>query len=489
MVKNTIISASKANSLFWLGRYEERVYITLHLMRKCYDKMIDGEMEDYWPFWQKFDPQGVYQTNDEFTLGMMYDDRNPSSVMSAQTRAMDNAILLREEIMSETLSYLEMSVALLKRCSEKQETNVMILQPVIDWSLAFWGAAEQRLLNHKALYIMMIGRNIENLDMLLRFEYSYERIAQAYDSVKHYSRQLPGLLDDHIESQLDKPDYPREIQPERLGIQEQTAGVCQSVSEGMKRYLYNYQTIVTFSEPVSAHAVMLRCQPAANAFQTIEQEHIIVSPDYWMNAGTDAFGNRILFGGASEPHTVFAYVSTGIVATETYFQKQRGENMFLYSQPSQLTQLNDAMREAALTDAGATTAEKARQLCHRVYEMMAYEPETTTVETPAEDAFSRQCGVCQDYAHLMIAFCRANGLPARYVNGFLEGTGQTHAWVEVFDGYSWQGYDPTHDRTLLQQGYVKIAHGRDSADCPVSRGMFRGQAVQQTQISVTLQEL
>ena len=143
----------------------------------------------------------------------------------------------------------------------------------------------------------------------------------------------------------------------------------------------------------------------------------------------------------------------------------------------------------AIADVQSTTAEKARQLCHRVYEMMAYEPETTTVETPAAEVFSRQCGVCQDYAHLMISFCRANGLPARYVNGFLEGTGQTHAWVEVFDGYSWQGYDPTHDRTLLQQGYVKIAHGRDSADCPVSRGMFRGQAVQQTQISVTLQEL
>ena len=203
MVKNTIISANKANCLFWLGRYEERVYITLHLMRMCYDKMIDGEMEDYWPFWQKLDPLGVYQTNDEFTLGMMYDCGNPSSVMSAQTKAMDNAILLREEIMSETLSYLEMSVALLKRCSEKQETNVMTLQPVIDWSLAFWGSAEQRLQNHKAQYIMMIGRNIENLDMLLRFEYSYERIAQAYDSVKHYSRQLPGLLDEHMESQLD----------------------------------------------------------------------------------------------------------------------------------------------------------------------------------------------------------------------------------------------------------------------------------------------
>lgn len=233
---------------------------------------------------------------------------------------------------------------------------------------------------------------------------------------------------------------------------------------------------------------MLRCQPAANAFQTIEQEHVVASPDYWLTAGTDAFGNRILFGGSSEPHAVFAYVSTGIVATDTYFQKPRGENMMLYTQPSQLTCVNDAMSEAAMVEA-ATTAEKARLLCHKVYGMMTYAPETTTVETPACDVFKKRCGVCQDYAHLMIAFCRANGLPARYVNGFLEGTGQTHAWVEVFDGYSWQGYDPTHDRTQLQRGYVKIGHGRDSADCPVSRGIFYGQAVQQTQISVTLQEL
>ena len=117
---------------------------------------------------------------------------------------MDNAILLREEIMSETLSYLEMSVALMKECRDKRETNVMLLQPIIDWSLAFWGSAEQRLENHKALYLMMLGRNVENLDMLLRFEYGYERIARAYDSLKHYSRRSSGLLDEHIESQLDR---------------------------------------------------------------------------------------------------------------------------------------------------------------------------------------------------------------------------------------------------------------------------------------------
>lgn len=192
----------KGQQPFWLGRYEERVYITLHLLRKCHDKMIDGELEDYWPIWQKLDTTGAYQTIEEFTFGIMYDDTNPSTVMAAQTKAMDNAILLREDILSETLSYLEMSLALLKECRKKQEKNVICLQPVIDWSLAFWGSAQQRLQNHKALYIMSIGRNVENMDMLLRFDYSYERVALAYDSLKRYCKQMPNIIDEDIEGEL-----------------------------------------------------------------------------------------------------------------------------------------------------------------------------------------------------------------------------------------------------------------------------------------------
>jgi len=255
----------------------------------------------------------------------------------------------------------------------------------------------------------------------------------------------------------------------------------------MKHYLYNYQTIVTFSEPITEHAVMLRCQPVSNAFQTVEHEHIVISPDYRLHAGVDAFGNQILYGSARESHSVLAYVSTGIVSTGAYILKPRGENLLLYKQPSRLTHFDLEMAEVAKSASGSNI-ERAKKLCHEVYEMLAYMPETTTVETPAHEVFAKRCGVCQDYAHLMIALCRASGMAARYVNGFLVGTGQTHAWVEVFDGYSWLGYDPTHDRTMLQ-GYVKLSHGRDSSDCPVSRGMFCGQAMQQTQISVTLQEL
>ena len=203
MVKSDIISATKANRLYWLGRYECRVYLTLHQLNKCFDEMIDGEPDDYTEFWSKLDATGIYKTNEEFTFGMLYDDTNPCSVLSAQKFAMDNAILLREDIMSETLSYLEMSVALLKKCKQEATVNISHLQPVIDWALAFWGSAEQRLQNHKALDIMMIGRNIENLDMQIRFNYPFRRVALAYDSLKRYCKSMSGALDENISSQLD----------------------------------------------------------------------------------------------------------------------------------------------------------------------------------------------------------------------------------------------------------------------------------------------
>ena len=203
MVKSDIISATKANRLYWLGRYECRVYLTLHQLNKCFDEMIDGEPDDYTEFWSKLDATGIYKTNEEFTFGMLDDDTNPCSVLSAQKFAMDNAILLREDIMSETLSYLEMSVALLKKCKQEATVNISHLQPVIDWALAFWGSAEQRLQNHKALDIMMIGRNIENLDMQIRFNYPFRRVALAYDSLKRYCKNMSGALDENISSQLD----------------------------------------------------------------------------------------------------------------------------------------------------------------------------------------------------------------------------------------------------------------------------------------------
>lgn len=202
MVKSEIISALKANHLYWLGRYENRVYLTLHQLNKCYDMMIDGESGEYDSLRHRLDIDNAYADNVAFTLGILYDEQNPSSLISAQKCAQDNAILLREDIMSETLSYLEMSIALLKQCKAQQDTNPTLLQPIIDWSMAFWGSAEQRLQNHRALDLMMIGRNVENLDMLLRFGYPYRRVALALESLKRFCLD-DDVIDPHIVKQID----------------------------------------------------------------------------------------------------------------------------------------------------------------------------------------------------------------------------------------------------------------------------------------------
>lgn len=197
-----VISAMKANRLFWMGRYVERVYMTLHLLRRVYDKMIDGEPADYKSFWQKLDMTDSYASTGEFTLGMMYDEQNPGSVISSLNRAMDNAIMLREDIKSETMSYIEMSIALMKECRKNAMSNVTNLQPITDWMLALRGSAAQRIEDPKVLSTIAIGQIIEKMDIMLRFCYCYDRIATQYYMLKNWAKEWPDLLDDNIDAQI-----------------------------------------------------------------------------------------------------------------------------------------------------------------------------------------------------------------------------------------------------------------------------------------------
>lgn len=202
MEKSELISEWNANSLFWLGRYVQRVYLTLHLLRKCYDRMIDGSRSEYDDFWKILDADKIYERASEFREGMMYDESNAGSVYSSLQKAMDNAMLLRQDISSETLSYLEMSVAKLKKCKEAGMENITDLQQITDWSMAFWGSAEQKMSNHKMLNLMLLGRNVENMDMLLRFNYSPARIAQAFESIEKCTTGIRHLIDEDNEAQL-----------------------------------------------------------------------------------------------------------------------------------------------------------------------------------------------------------------------------------------------------------------------------------------------
>ena len=168
-------------------------------------------------------------------------------------------------------------------------------------------------------------------------------------------------------------------------------------------------------------------------------------------------------------------------------------------EPSRLTAADDRIRGAA--EQLASSAEWGLPLADRindwVYQSMTYRYGITGVRTSAAEALALGAGVCQDYAHVMLAICHVCGLPARYVSGHLLGQGGTHAWVEVVlptgDGTGdavASAFDPTHaSRGGL--GYVTIAVGADYSDVAPTSGSYRSPAQGRliTSKQVTLTEL
>ena len=126
---------------------------------------------------------------------------------------------------------------------------------------------------------------------------------------------------------------------------------------------------------------------------------------------------------------------------------------------------------------------------------LRYEKGATDVTTPADEALARGGGVCQDFAHLMLSLCRGAGIPSRYVSGYVLPGGAlgdqaaSHAWVDVFvEGTGWVSFDPTHGRQQSGQ-YVRVAVGRDYAEVPPTRGVFKGPANEELSVDVRVTAL
>ena len=258
----------------------------------------------------------------------------------------------------------------------------------------------------------------------------------------------------------------------------------------MKKYLYSYQYITRFLKPVFWHSYLLRITPQENCFLKVMQKSVFLEPQGKMNSDKDFWGNEILYGTLMDSHSGFTYVSSGIVEqTAEYCIPDEG-NVALYRVPTSLTQMNPAMEDflQGLKLEG-TVVEQALTLSHALHHFMEYVPQSTQNGTRAAEAFLQKKGVCQDYAHILLAFCRACGMAARYVCGLIEGEGSTHAWVEVYaEDHCWWGIDPTHDLKITT-GYIKIAQGRDVNDCPVNRGQYRGFTQEECLVRVIVNEI
>lgn len=168
--------------------------------------------------------------------------------------------------------------------------------------------------------------------------------------------------------------------------------------------------------------------------------------------------------------------------------------------PSTRVQLAEGVtsyaRESFFAEREITSA--ISDLMRRIRRDFRYDPDATKVSTPLLEAFEKRHGVCQDFAHIMIAGLRGLGLPARYVSGYirtipaqgqarLEGADATHAWVDVWCGATigWRGFDPTN-AICLGDDHVVLASGRDYHDVAPVGGILIGAGRQSIEVNVDL---
>ena len=210
-----------------------------------------------------------------------------------------------------------------------------------------------------------------------------------------------------------------------------------------------------------------------------------VSPDLPTRLQTDVFGNDIVALHADRVDRHIAFTLDCLVTRD----RRTGVHVVDDShaeQPAYRERRRLTHADAALADAGADLRrrhadahERAHAISDFVYGAMTYTKDATDVFTTAAQAFAARRGVCQDYAHVMIAIARASGLTARYVSGHLLGEGATHAWVEIFvpQGLATRvvALDPTHG-CGVDLRYVVIAVGRDYEDVAPTSGIYTGRA-------------
>jgi transglutaminase-like putative cysteine protease len=136
------------------------------------------------------------------------------------------------------------------------------------------------------------------------------------------------------------------------------------------------------------------------------------------------------------------------------------------------------------------------ELNQAIYNLFAYVPNSTKVDSPIEDALRNRQGVCQDFAHIMIALVRRLQIPCRYVSGYMfhrdesekdrSLEGASHAWVEALvPRLGWIAFDPTNN-LVGGDRHIRVAIGRDYADVPPTRGVYKGEAQSELSVAVTV---
>ena len=271
---------------------------------------------------------------------------------------------------------------------------------------------------------------------------------------------------------------------------------------GAVHYEIEHISRYSYTAPVQQCVMLLCLEPRKDRGQRLLDFEIETQPPANLNRETDCFGNTRHLLDLHQTHQILEITTRSTVemlptsplparlhadAWEEIHSLGESCAYWDFTHPSALVCPSPALTafvDRHRIEPGDDPLESLLQLSHTLHDCLHYIPGSTSVESPVEHILETGRGVCQDYAHLMIAIARSWDIPARYVSGYLNPTdpsgalaqsNATHAWVECrLPGLGWVGFDPTNQSFAGAGGKVHIAVGRDYRDVSPTRGVLQG---------------
>jgi transglutaminase-like putative cysteine protease len=280
------------------------------------------------------------------------------------------------------------------------------------------------------------------------------------------------------------------------------------------RYTIRHITRFTYDTPISESVMEVRMQPRSDGLQRCLHFVLMTSPGARIMLHQDHDGNTVHHFDIPARHSRLTVTADALVESEEPqpLAHQLGPDAWPrldaiaasgehweHLAPSLFARTGPALQEFAneiRLERGHDPLVTLRWLMGEMYARFEYSPKSTRVDSPIEEALAARRGVCQDFAHIFITLARSLGIPSRYVSGYLfrdaarahrSSDGATHAWAEtLLPDVGWVGFDPTNN-LVADERHIRVASGRDYADVPPTRGVYKGTTAVRSELSVAVQ--
>jgi transglutaminase-like putative cysteine protease len=275
-----------------------------------------------------------------------------------------------------------------------------------------------------------------------------------------------------------------------------------------------HQTTYRYPGKIHESYSIVRLRPRSDSSQYCTQYELNVAPRARVFSYSDRFGNDVQHFAVLPDHDVLSIIARSSVITVrppspdapapvTKDHLAADPNVrWMYDElhESQYVVFGPQLKRFAVEVGDPGRDDLVAWFLHAgtsIKREFTYDTKATSVQTTIDESIRARAGVCQDYAHILVALCRYNGVPARYVSGYIFngqegsviGAEASHAWCEAYLGpHGWVGYDPTND-TLIDDRFARIAVGRDYRDVSPVRGVYKGASGSSMSVNVAMEAL